>query len=260
MKRSGLLCGVLLAVLLRAGMYGQEAEGPPPLPALEDVHPIQEAVFPVLIPLVLNTVQQVKILMRDGEFQSIRRRWGDRYAVDLAFRRAEQMCWNNRGIALFVMFAATLDHRIVGFRIPLLGPILWLPLTGEFSEEFEERLLALPSRLFPDTPPGDAGDRDKLQHFFGSAFLAYVFEDAEAAERVGEFVEWGEEAFVVDGVYDQRDREANARGRRFATLLRDDREALPSWEMDAPLISPAPAGHTGAGEVHMMEPTTGENP
>jgi len=263
MKCTRVWIAALLAVLGAATMHGQEACGDsvlPCLPALEDIHPLQEAVLPLLLPLVFNNVQQLKLLMRDEEFQGIRRRWGDRHAVDVAFRWAEQLCWNNRAIALFITFAATIDHRNVGFRIPLLGPVLWLPLTGEFPDEFVERVRALPSDLFPDSPPGETGDRDKLQHFFGSAFLAYVFGGSEPAERVGEFVEWGEDAFVVDGVYDLRDQEANARGRRFAARLRDDREALPSADMNAPLGRSASVEQSGANELETMEPTRGDDP
>lgn len=245
-----------------AGGYGQEVSGdqPPLLPALEDIHPLQEAVLPLLVPVVFNNVQQLKLMLRDEEFQEIRRRWGDRYAVDVAFRWAEQLCWNNRGIALLIAFLSTIDHRNVGFRVPLLGPILWLPLSGEFQEEFEERVRAMPAHIFPDSPAEEAGDRDKLQHFFGSAFLAYVFGGSDPAERVGEFIEWGEDAFVVDGVYDLRDTEANERGRRFAARLREDREALPSADLNTPLAPAAAVERSGANDVETVKPITGENP
>ncbi len=95
-----------------------------------------------------------------------------------------------------------------------------------------------PLTIFPDSPPDEFGDKDKLQHFFGSAFLAYLFGSSAPAERVGDFIEWGEDAFVVDGSYDLRDLEANGRGRRFAARLREDREALPSREMQTPLGIP----------------------
>jgi hypothetical protein len=68
-----------------------------------------------------------------------------------------------------------------------------------------------------------AGDRDKLQHFFGSAFLSYSFESSGSAERVGDAIELGEESFVVGGVSDERDGRANHHGQMFGlTLLRDE--------------------------------------
>ena len=232
---------VVLVVWGTVRCCGQEEKGSsvvPPLPALEEIHPLQEAIFPLLIPVVLNSVQELKTLLQDEEFRHIRERWGDRYAVDVAFRWAEQLCWNNRAVSLLAVFLAMIEHRNVGFRVPFLGPVLWLPLSGEFPEEFSARVHALPAHIFPDSPPGEFGDKDKLQHFFGSAFLAYLFGSSAPAERVGDFIEWGEDAFVVDGAYDIRDLEANERGRRFAARLREDREALPSGEMQAPLGIP----------------------
>lgn len=231
------ICGATRCCGQEAGL----AALPPQLPTLEEVHPLQEALLPVLLPLVFSNVHELKIMMRDESFRRLREVWGDRYAVDVAFRWAEQLCWNNRAVSLLVIFLATIEHRNVGFRVPLLGPILWLPLSGEFSDEFAERVRALPAHMFPDSPAGEFGDKDKLQHFFGSAFLAYVFGGADPAERVGDFIEWGEEAFVVDGTFDTRDLEANNRGRYFAARLLEDREALPSEEMTVPLGVPRPA-------------------
>lgn len=262
MSRSRVWSAVFMLLWGAMGACGQEEgrEQQQELPALEEIHPLQEALAPLLVPVMLNNVQQLKLLIRGDEFKEIRVRHGDRHAVDVMFRWAEQLSWNNRGVALFIAFLSSIDHRNVGFRIPLLGPLLWLPLSGEFQEEFEERLRAMPVDLFPDSPRGQAGDRDKLQHFFGSAFLAYVFGGADAAERIGEFIEWGEDAFVVDGVYDLRDKEANARGRRFAARLREDYAALPSADMTMPLTPAASGDVSDSLEVKPVEPMTGENP
>jgi hypothetical protein len=240
-----ILTGLLISgSVLSRGQEGSTGSSTPPLPVIDDVHPLQEAVLPFLVPLVMSNVHELKTMVCSDEYQNLRKKWGDRYAVDVAFRWAEQLCWNNRGVTLFVMFLAMLDHRNVCFRLPLLGPILWLPLSGEFPDEFQERVRALPAHLFPDSPPTESGDRDKMQHFFGSAFLTYLF-DMAPAQRVGDFVEWGEDAFVVGGTYDQRDLEANERGRRFAQQLRSDRLALPSSEMALPLDKASGSVETG---------------
>jgi hypothetical protein len=114
----------------------------------------------------------------------------------------------------------------------VLGPVLWFPLSSEFPEEFDARLAALPRRVYADSPPG--GDRDKLQHFFGSAYAALLTESEESAALMGEFVEWGEERFVVEGTADPRDARANAQGRSFGNALLLDPLLLPSGFFDPP--------------------------
>jgi hypothetical protein len=138
------------------------------------------------------------------------------------------LSWNNVYEALFLSFVATMEHARVGIRIPLLGPLFWFPLTSEFPEDFQRRVEALPNRLYPDTPDDQQGDRDKLQHFFGSALLACACNSRAAADRVGTFVEWGEDLFVVDGSLDERDIRANRQGQDFGIRLLEEPSLRPS--------------------------------
>jgi hypothetical protein len=172
---------------------------------------------PFFLPKLINDAIELKHYVRGGEFRWIRRTRGDLAGVDAIFDRAMELSWGNVYEALLISFTASMDHRRFGVRIPVLGPILWVPLTSEFPDEFAERIRALPRNLYADTPP--SGDRDKLQHFFGSAFLTYLFESRAVAERVGAFVEWGEDKFIVDGVLDERDERANNQGQEFGLHL-----------------------------------------
>ena len=183
---------------------------------------------PVLVPKVMQDVCLLREYLKGDEFKLVRIRQGDLYAVDEIFSKARELTWDNIHEALLISFLATLDHRRIGVRAPSVGSLLWLPLTSEFEDEFEERAKALPRRIYPDSPEGEAGDRDKLQHFFGSAFLAYLFESREAAERVGDAVELGEERFIVDGVSDERDVRANHHGQSFGLILLRDTDTRPS--------------------------------
>jgi hypothetical protein len=119
----------------------------------------------------------------------------------------------------------------VGIRAPVIGAILWVPLTSEFPDEFSSRVNALPRWLYDDTPP--EGDRDKLQHFFGSALVTLLFESPETAQRIGDFVEWGEEAFILGGVSDERDKRANVNGQRFGMNLLEGLNVRPSVFFDS---------------------------
>jgi len=186
------------------------------------------SISPLLIPKLFADQWLVKEYVRGEEFQLLREERGDLAAVDAVFEYALSVSWGNVFEALLVSTVATMDHRRVGVDLPLLGPMVWFPLTSEFEEDFSRRVACLPAAIYHDTPPARGGDRDKLQHFFGSALLAYVSESRRSADDVGSFVEWGEERFIVGGVSDPRDLRADREGREFGLSLLADRTLRPS--------------------------------
>lgn len=217
---------VVLLVGASSGARSQESK--PVFSPRQNIPEIVSFFAPLFLPKLLQDGVRLKEYIVSEEFAAFKERYGDRYAVDAIFDEAMRLSWNNIHEALIISCAATMDHRKFGVKLPLLGPLLWVPLSSEFEDEFRLRVHALPRKLYPDTPPGDAGDRDKLQHFFGSAFLSYTFASRSISERIGEFIEWGEEAFVVDGALDERDFRANRQGQEFGLRLLDDEEVLPS--------------------------------
>jgi hypothetical protein len=239
----GLLRVLVVATAIHVRSPGQTSL--PPLPPREQVPAIMTFLSPLLVPKVMQDCCMLKEYVRSEELVSARAAHGDLFAVDCVFDRAMRLCWNNVYEALLVSTFALMDHQRVGVRLPLIGAILWLPLTSEFGGEYRARVDALPSRLYDDTPPGPAGDRDKLQHFFGSAFLTAVTESAESADRFGLFIEWGEERFIVGGVNDERDVRANRQGESFGLHLLSDPEARPSrfFATDVPRETVAPLDH-----------------
>ncbi|HUI64307.1 MAG TPA: hypothetical protein VL126_05680 [Bacteroidota bacterium] len=220
---AGRIFVILLAVLPARATAQQTL---PPIPRRERLPAFVSALSPLIVPKIFADCYRLREYVCSDEIADARRAYGDLYAVDLIFDRAMRLCWNNRGEALLVTAFAVMDHRRFGVRIPLLGAFIWIPLSSEFPEDFRRRIQALPKRLYPDTPP--EGDRDKLQHFFGSAFLTVLAGSREAADRFGLFIEWGEERFIVGGVNDPRDVRANREGQRFAQRLMDDEDARPS--------------------------------
>jgi hypothetical protein len=183
---------------------------------------------PFVFPKVIQDGYQLKDYIRGEEFASIRSQRGDLNAVDAIFAEAMRLSWNNAYEALMIATVATMDHSKFGMRLPGVGPLLWFPLTSEDGEEFHSRVSALPRLLYADSPNQTNGDRDKLQHFFGSAFLTYIFESRDAAQRFGDFVEWGEDKVIVDGALDERDHRANKHGQEFGLALLEDKIAKPS--------------------------------
>jgi hypothetical protein len=183
---------------------------------------------PLIVPKVFQDAYQLREFVCSDAFAALRRAHGDLHAVDSLFSRARDLALGNRGEALLISMIVTMDHRRVTFTVPLLGPILTLPLTSESEADFATRLAALPVRLYEDTPEGAAGDRDKLQHFFGSAFVAYAAESEEQADAVGRIVEQGERRYVPGEHVDPRDLRANRQGQRFARALASGRNDPPS--------------------------------
>lgn len=198
---------------------------------------------PLFFPKVLQDEYRLKEYICSDDFAAFRKRHGDVQAVNQLFNRALRLSWNNVYEALLLSFVCSVEHRNFGVKLPVLGSLLWLPLTSEFPEDFRRRVNSLPSRLYPDTPGIPGGDRDKLQHFFGSAFLTYTFESPGASDRVGMFVEWGEDKFVVEGSFDQRDIRANIEGQHFGARLLSGVPADPSDFMGKGVRHPA--GRTG---------------
>jgi hypothetical protein len=166
---------------------------------------------------IIRSGISLKAYVRSPRFRALRSRFGDQKGVDAVYLQALRLTRGNTGLSLLLSTLATMDHRVVGIRVPMLK--IFFPLTNESDREFARRTHNLPARLYADSPSGRTGDRDKLQHFFGSAFIAYSCESRGAAERVGRFVEWGEDAFIVDGAYDERDVRANTQGREFGLAL-----------------------------------------
>lgn len=233
----------VLCLLAASAVRVAAQDAVPAVPAacvdtVEDVHPLLEVAGLLLLPKVLQEGVMLKEYVAGDEFRAVRTHCGDVTAVDALFRRALRRSWNNPYATLAIVAVAVLDHRRFGIRLPVLGPLLWFPLTSEFADEFAQRHEALPARLFPDSPAW--GDKDKLQHFFGSALLAVLSGSRGPVDRIGAFVEWGEDRFVVEGTVEARDVEANRRGAAFGFAFLDDRTVLPSRYMQLPLGIMAP--------------------
>jgi hypothetical protein len=188
----------------------------------------------------------LKDFIRSGEFAAWREYAGDARAVDAIYVRAMALTANNTSLALLAATVATFDHYVVGLDVPVLS--LVFPLSNESREDFAARVRNLPSDFYPDTPPGSHGDRDKLQHFFGAAYIAMTFESRGAAQRVGDFVEAGEEAVIIDGVLDSRDERANWNGTEFGIALLANNRRYPSEFFRAPIVGgPGAGGRNDAG-------------
>jgi hypothetical protein len=147
--------------------------------------------------------------------------------IDAIYLKSLKIAEYNISRALFLSFMAVLEHRKIDVKMPIFKPLA-LPLTFEEDSIFSSRIKNLPAHVYADTPPGSYGDIDKLQHFFGSAYLSYVSEAPGFTRTAGNFIEWGEAIFIVGGTDDPRDKRANNQGKSFGRDLLVVKTLLPS--------------------------------
>jgi len=103
-----------------------------------------------------------------------------------------------------------------------------IPLPSPNKDTFIKRLNNLPSKIFFDTPNNSFGDKDKLSHFFGNAFLRYNFSPFNISKFMGIFVEITESNFFANGNFDSKDLIANNLGEFFGEMLMIDLKSKPS--------------------------------
>ena len=185
-------------------------------------------------PRIVIDVKAIRTYVRDPRFVELTKLCGDHRAIDAIYLRSLRIAEYNIGRALFISMMAVVEHQKLDVRMPILESVR-LPLTFEEDSLFKARTKNLPARLYSDSPTDEHGDKDKLQHFFGSAYIAYATESPEFARSTGNVVEWGEAQFVVGGADDTRDRRANKQGEKFGHDLLSVKELLPSDYLNLPV-------------------------
>lgn len=168
-------------------------------------------------------VKRVRDFIKSDEFKILRDKFGDVIAVDLIYKKSLVICNYDIADALLVCGLSTLDHRKIKFKVPIIRLKLPIFLTSESEGEFKRRVENLPSHIFSDT----LDDRDKLQHFFLSAYIAYVNGGKITADKIGILVEEGEK-LGLNLVWDERDIMANRLGQEFGVQLHKNPFVLPS--------------------------------
>jgi hypothetical protein len=175
-----------------------------------------------------RTVNDISSFIASDYFVNLRNKIGDVSAADSIFKHATASANGNISNALLSLMLATVPYREVPIQIPLINSTIDFPLTSADEETFLEKNENLPRYLFFDTPQNNYGDKDKLAHFFGSAFLSYESHLFDMGKLIGYFVEAFEENFKVQSSVDIRDLDVNDYGRLFGKLLQENKDLLPS--------------------------------
>lgn len=146
--------------------------------------------------------------------------------IDRIYLEAVRIAEGDPMHALLLCSIATLPYWKFPAYVPLAGWVITVPVSTESHADFTARLSALPSMLLADSRPGQ--DRDKLPHFFGSAWLHCVLRSRPLVDLIGRLIEAAESVFKLEGARDPRDLDAGWLGAAFGDALGDDEDALPS--------------------------------
>ncbi len=181
----------------------------------------------IFTPQIMLDTKSIREYICDGRFRDLRSKCGDMCAIDAIYLKSLKIADYNIARALFLSFLAVLEHRKIDVKMPIFKSLA-LPLTFEEDSIFDIRVKNLPNQVYSDTPPGSYGDVDKLQHFFGSAYLAFASESPGLAHTTGDIIEWLEPILIVGGTDDPRDKRANKQGKSFGRDLLIVKTLLPS--------------------------------
>lgn len=148
--------------------------------------------------------------------------------VDTIYVHSLRICENDISEALLTASLATLPYKKVPFVFPLIneradGTIFNMP-----DSTFNKKVSNLPSVLFFDSPASSFGDKDKLSHFFGNAFLSYNLTLFNISKFLSILVELFEESFKLDGSVSTRDLLIGNLGELYGRTLSEYENRLPS--------------------------------
>ena len=164
-------------------------------------------------------------------FLELKKENSDLALVDSVYIRAIKFFENDYQEALLALTFTTIPYQRVPIVIPLIKVRLSYPLISASDSIANLKNRNLPSKLFYDSPDSDYGDKDKLAHFFGNAFIGYAENILKLADVFGYFVEAFEEDFKAQSEVDFRDVDVNWYGVMFGETLELNKEILPSQIM-----------------------------
>lgn len=175
-----------------------------------------------------RSVNSLSKYIASENFTKLKNSLGDIAATDSVYLKALELTDFDYSEALLALTFATVPYREVPVQLPLLNTILNYPLISADEETYLNKNDNLPKYLFLDSPVNNYGDKDKLAHFFGSAFLSYESNFFDLGKLIGYFVEAFEESFKVQSKVDLRDLDVNEYGRLFGKMLKENNKVLPS--------------------------------
>lgn len=175
-----------------------------------------------------KNVNYISEYISSEQFEELSKRTPQLALVDSIYIAALKFNNYNVSETLLGLTFGTIPYNIVPIKLPVIGIVIQYPLVSASDSVYKKKNKNLPRYLFKDTPKDDFGDKDKLAHFFGNAFLSYSQSIFDLTDLIGYFVEYFEDSFKVQTAADPRDIKANYLGKIFGQRLKNDKQALPS--------------------------------
>jgi hypothetical protein len=179
-------------------------------------------------PSFKNGVIYLSKFISSDYFISLKNNSNDLDLVDTLYLRSVKYYESDYSEAMLALTFACLPYNEMHLKLPIFPVTLTLHLPTVSNPLFDIKTKNLPSQLFFDTPKNNFGDKDKLSHFFGNAFIECNFSFFNLSKFLGIFVERFEETFKVQGAMDKRDLYVNDLGAEFGKGLKGNNRLLPS--------------------------------
>ena len=177
---------------------------------------------------ISKAVNYLSDFIASDYFLELKNENSDLALVDSIYLRALEFYEYDYNEALLALTFATIPYKEVPIVIPFVRTTVYYPLVAADDSTFNKKNQNLPHKLFYDTPDNEYGDKDKLAHFFGNAYIGYAENIFDLAGSFGYFVEAFEEDFKVQSKIDLRDLDVNNYGKIFGECLEENRNIRPS--------------------------------
>lgn len=162
------------------------------------------------------------------KYDSLSKSNSDLDLIDTLYLRAVHFHKGAIDEALLTLTFATLAFKEMPLHIPFTSIRLGAKLPSGPDGTLKKKIPKIPRKVFIDSPQTSFGDKDKVAHFFGNAFLSYSVSLFNLSKFLSILVELFEDAFKVEGTIDNRDFIANFLGYHFGERLSSDKQHLPS--------------------------------
>ncbi|HZK75372.1 MAG TPA: hypothetical protein VFD13_00550 [Candidatus Kapabacteria bacterium] len=178
--------------------------------------------FSLLIPEGIRLGYDMRNYIASPEFGAFDSSVSSEATFNEIYFEALELAHGDVSNALLAAAFGSFEHEYI--PLDILGIRIDLPLTSETHARFELRWSHFPAYLYHTKEL----DRDKLQHFFASAWLKSTLGMDWLVRLAGQAVETGEDLFVVGGFVDPRDLHANGDGILFAIQAERSLNSRPS--------------------------------